>query len=156
MTETRITEPIGARALMLHTRVGHKMGHISCESIITGHRSTGGRRRPCANTARMSEVGQDAAASDEDAEDDRWATLLESTRPESASLAMTAVLGPSAPSGSQPFPASSTDGRRWFVKVLNNPQGGQILVTGEYIEASSLTFEDYAREWLDTYTGRTS
>lgn len=27
---------------------------------------------------------------------------------------------------------------------------------GEHREIGSLTFEDYARDWLDTYTGRTS
>jgi integrase len=30
------------------------------------------------------------------------------------------------------------------------------IATGAYQPASRLTFEDYAREWLDTYTGRTS
>lgn len=54
-------------------------------------------------------------------------------RPETVELAITAILGPSQPSsGSRAFPVLASDERRWYVKVLNNPQGGQILVT-EYL-----------------------
>jgi hypothetical protein len=53
-------------------------------------------------------------------------------RPQTVELAMTAVLGPSRPSGSQAFPVSTADGRRWYLKAPNNPQGGHVLAT-EYI-----------------------
>ena len=54
-------------------------------------------------------------------------------RPEAVDLAIKGVLGPSQPSsGSRAFPVLGSDGRRWYVKVLNNPQGGQIVVT-EYL-----------------------
>lgn len=63
---------------------------------------------------------------------DPWAGSITGQRPADAALTMTAVLGPSQPtSGSRAFPVSA-DGRRWYAKAPNNPQGGQILAT-EYI-----------------------
>ncbi len=53
-------------------------------------------------------------------------------RPEEVELAIKAVLGPSAASGSQAFPVLATDGGRWHVKAPNNPQGSRVLVT-EYL-----------------------
>jgi hypothetical protein len=54
-------------------------------------------------------------------------------RPDAVDLGIKGILGPSQPSsGSRAFPVLASDGCRWYVKVLNNPQGGQVLVT-EYL-----------------------
>lgn len=64
--------------------------------------------------------------------DDPWAAALE-PRSNEGLLAIRVVLGPAAAvSGSQAFPVSSEDGRRWYAKAPNNPQGPRILAT-EYL-----------------------